>query len=70
MGYITRLRRKRTQQKQASGISRNAAALCKKEGIDPAAIVGTGRGGQITVKDVKKEVEHRWAEISVSDEEE
>ena len=67
MGYITRLRRKRTQ---VINISRNAEDLCERSAIDPSTLKGTGQGGKITVKDVKAALAENMIPVIVSDEEE
>lgn len=67
MGYITRLRKRRSQ---VVNISANAAKLCEEKGIDPKELIGTGQKGKITVTDVKKAIAQQSTSVGAFDEEE
>lgn len=55
MGYTTRMRQRwRTATPSTPEISRNAQQMIDMHQLDEKEIEGTGPGGKITVRDVKK----------------
>jgi len=64
MGHISRLIRKRKQQKTKA--SKKAQQLAAEHGVDLSRIKGTGKKGSITVRDVNK---HLASIIDASEEE-
>jgi len=49
----------RVDEVSVSIITSNAAQLIKNAGIDPAAVIGTGKDGRVTQNDVLKHIEEK-----------